>query len=157
MDRYVAYLRTPGSHPLTIQQFNRQHQTLLDLDTEFEHACLVAWREGSLLRRGNRGATLTNAFPTPPALRTAAPLRLGAREIRFEPHGRPARAVRLSSAEESALRAFAQRTQDSALSPVPAAIAHLVTPCARRAAASLVDQLDHGMPTPTLRRPTAAL
>lgn len=145
MDAYVKYLRSPGSRPLTIAQYNVKFQSLLDEDHAFEHQCLRAWQTGTLLRRGQRGATLTNAFPTPPALRTATHLELQPGEIRLEQHGKPVRAVKLTAEWRRALSAFA------AGGPPPAG----TSACARKAVVGLLEQLDHNSAAgePVLRHP----
>lgn len=151
MQAYVAYLRSPGSLPLTISQYNKKFQALLDEDDTFQHQCLVAWHEGSLQRRGNRSAALTNAFPDTPALRTAAPLTCAEGQITMHQWGVPAKTVALTAEQTQALRFYA----DDPSGGVPPAVAHLFSECSHKAAVSLVSQLDRGSATPTLMQPAA--
>lgn len=149
MQAYVAYLRCPGSQPLTISQYNRKFKALLDEDLDFQHECLVAWHEGSLQRRGKRGTVLTNAFPNPPALRTAGPLVCGEGEIKVHEWGVPVRSVALSAEQTRALHVYAKDPS----SGVPAAVSDLVPECSHKAAVSLITQLDRRSPAPALMRP----
>lgn len=133
MDAYVKYLRSPASRPLTIAQYNVKFHQLLDEDDAFEHQCLQAWQAGTLLRRGNRAVSLTNAFPDAPPLKTASSLQLRPGEIRIEQHGEPVRAVKLTSQWRRELREFA----------LGGAAPSGTAPCARKAVQGLLAQLDH--------------
>lgn len=149
MQKYVHYLRSPNSQPLTICQYNKKFSELLDEDSDFQHACLVAWHEGRLQNRGKRNATLTNRFPDVPALRTAAPLAQRRGEIRVEQWGRPAKTLRLTAQQTSALHFYA----DDPSGGVPPALSQLLPECSHRAAAALVQQLQLKSPAPVLRLP----
>ena len=151
MQAYVSYLRSPGSQPLTISQYNKKFQALLDEDDTFQHECLVAWHEGSLQRRGRHSAALTNAFPDPPALRTAAGLATKQGETIVRQWGAPAQSVALTAEQTRALRFYANDPSGG----VPPAVTHLIPNCSHKAAVSLVTQLDRGSATPTLMRPAA--
>lgn len=141
MHRYVAYLRTPRSQPLTIRQYNVRHSELLDEDRQFEHACLQAWQAGAAQRRCN--AVLTNAFPTPPAMLTVqdtARFVSAPNTVTIAQWGAAPKQRVLDKADVAAMRFFAE----NAHAGVPERLREWIPDTSARAVAAFLHTLDHG-------------
>lgn len=152
MHRYIAYLRSPRSQPLSIREFNARKGTLLDENRDFEHACLQAWQAGAAQRKRNVG--LTNAFPLPPPLRNVTPLDHGAHNtIIVARWGATPCAKQLNDKDIEAMRTFATNADAG----VPQRLKHWIPACSARAVAAVLRQLDHtghtGHMGPVLRLP----
>lgn len=151
MHRYVSYLRSPRSRPLTIRQFNAQRAELLDDDRQFEHACLQAWQAGAQQRK--RNVALTNAFPEPPCLRKAPTQRQrAAGTISVAQWGATPYQKQLAAADLKAMRAFAANSPLG----VPQRLQHWIPACSARAVAAVVRQIDDGHAQPVMRLPASA-
>lgn len=150
MHRYVMYLRSPRSRPLTIRQFNAQHAELLDDDREFEHACLQAWQAGAAQRK--RNAALTNVFPTPPALGNAAPTQHSVPgTVTVARWGAAPYQKKITAGDLREMRSFAADAQAG----VPQRLKDWIPACSARAVAAALLQIDYGAPCPVLRLPCA--
>ena len=148
--RYISYLRSPRSRPLTIRQFNAEHAELLDDNRQFEHACLLAWQAGVAQRK--RNAVLTNAFPAPPRLRKAPDQRAGsAGSLTVARWGATPYQKQISAGDLKAMRAFAADAQAG----VPQRLQSWIPACSARAVAALLHQIDDATPFPVLRLPCA--
>lgn len=148
MHRYVSYLRQPRSQPLSIRQFNAQHAELLDENRDFEHACLQAWQAGAAQRK--RNAALTNAFPTPPPLGHATPIRQHTPgTVTVAQWGATPYQKRISAGDLMAMRSFAVNAQAG----VPSRLQSWIPACSARAVAAAVRQIDYAAPCPVLRLP----
>lgn len=150
MHRYVSYLRSPRSRPLTIRQFNAQHAELLDENREFEHACLQAWQAGAAQRK--RNTALTNAFPTPPALRKASTnASRAASTVTVAQWGATPYQKQITAGDLKAMRAFVVNSRAG----VPRRLKDWIPACSARAVAAAVRQIDYAAPCPVLRLPAS--
>ena len=147
MHRYVSYLRSPRSQPLTIRQFNAQHSELLDENRDFEHACLKAWQAGAAQRK--RNAALTNAFPQPPALRKASVEGWAPSTVTVAQWGATPYQKQITAGDLKAMRAFAVNSQAG----VPQRLQSWIPACSARAVAAVLRQIDYAVPCPVLRLP----
>lgn len=147
MHRYVTYLRSPRSQPLTIRQFNAQHSELLDENRDFEHACLQAWQAGAAQRK--RNATLTSAFPAPPPLRKTPNQRWAAGTVIVAQWGTTPYQKQITASDLKAMRAFAANSQAG----VPRRLKVWIPACSARAVAAVLTQIDYAVPCPVLRLP----
>jgi len=149
MHRYVKYLRSPRSRPLTIRQFNAQHSDLLDENREFEHACLQAWQAGAPQRK--RNAVLANAFPAPPSLRKAEAQRWAKHAVTVAQWGATPYQKRVTASDLKAMRLFSVNAQAG----VPRRLQDWIPACSARAVAAVVRQIDYAAACPVLRLPAA--
>jgi hypothetical protein len=151
MHRYIAYLRTPRSQPLSIREFNARSGTLLDENRDFEHACMQAWQAGAAQRK--RNVALTNAFPPSPPLKSVMPLDHGPRTVVVARWGTTPCTKQLNDQDVEAMRAFASNADAG----VPPRLKHWIPACSARAVAAVLRQLDHTNHTdhmhPVLRLP----
>ena len=139
MHRYITYLRQPRSQGLTIRQYNRAHNDLLDEDLRFQTKCLNAWKIGQVTRRGNPARTLTNEFPQPPALKDCRAL--NTRDLVVVRPKMTESVVKLTPQTVRSLERFAKRPELG----VPANVKHFVHPTSAAAVHSLLEALDFGI------------